>query len=300
MEAAAAAAVGGDAEPRALPTLTKILKYFLDRAKAEASKAGERGLRIALEEDRSNVTQMTRRTNGNYLGLHRDRRGPLLDNLVARSENRSGTVRPSAFAVLIDDQLEPHRELHRQIVPDLAPRRPTSRPKPAARPVWRLVSVRPPTSARGHRRDRAAGAGGTWSRGRRREVIWPERCPGGAWGCRPGQGGEYRMTLLAFRSRPREAGHRRPDLGRHCGDARCGRRHRDAWRRPRCAILRTIAFGVLVFMVFLPPAAQFCASRSLRILLSATPRMSAVSRLLCPFPLSSIAASLRSSVSSLT
>ena len=38
-------------------------------------------------------------------------------------------------------------------------------------------------------------------------VVWPERCPGGACGCRPGQGGEDRVTLLAFRSRPREAGH---------------------------------------------------------------------------------------------
>jgi hypothetical protein len=34
-----------------------------------------------------------------------------------------------------------------------------------------------------------------------------ERCPGGACGCRPGQGGEDRVTLLALRSRPREAGH---------------------------------------------------------------------------------------------
>jgi hypothetical protein len=38
-------------------------------------------------------------------------------------------------------------------------------------------------------------------------LVWPERCPGGACGCRPGQGGEDRVTLLAFRSRPREAGH---------------------------------------------------------------------------------------------
>jgi hypothetical protein len=36
MEAAAAAVVGGDAVPRALPTLTKILRYFLDRAEVEA------------------------------------------------------------------------------------------------------------------------------------------------------------------------------------------------------------------------------------------------------------------------
>jgi hypothetical protein len=41
------------------------------------------------------------------------------------------------------------------------------------------------------------------------EARGPERCPGGACGCRPGQGGEEggRVTLLAFRSRPREAGH---------------------------------------------------------------------------------------------
>ena len=38
-------------------------------------------------------------------------------------------------------------------------------------------------------------------------LVWPERCPGGACGCRPGQGGEDSVTLLAFRSRPREAGH---------------------------------------------------------------------------------------------
>jgi hypothetical protein len=49
MEAAAAAAVGGDAGPRALPTLTKILKYFLDRAEAEASKAGGGDAKVICE-----------------------------------------------------------------------------------------------------------------------------------------------------------------------------------------------------------------------------------------------------------
>jgi hypothetical protein len=38
-------------------------------------------------------------------------------------------------------------------------------------------------------------------------LVWPERRPGDACGCRPGQGGEDRVTLLAFRSRPGEAGH---------------------------------------------------------------------------------------------
>jgi hypothetical protein len=38
MEAAAATAVGGDADPRLLPTLTKILKYFLDEAGKRAQK----------------------------------------------------------------------------------------------------------------------------------------------------------------------------------------------------------------------------------------------------------------------
>jgi hypothetical protein len=42
---------------------------------------------------------------------------------------------------------------------------------------------------------------------RKPKLGWPERCPGGACGCRPGQGVEDRVTLLAFRSRPREAGH---------------------------------------------------------------------------------------------
>jgi hypothetical protein len=36
-------------------------------------------------------------------------------------------------------------------------------------------------------------------------LVWPERCPGGACGCRPGQGGEDRVpTRLSL---PREAGH---------------------------------------------------------------------------------------------
>jgi hypothetical protein len=61
MEAAAAAAVGGDAEPRALPTLTKILRYFLDRAEAEASKAGGGDAKIVCEmlrEARTTAAQL--------------------------------------------------------------------------------------------------------------------------------------------------------------------------------------------------------------------------------------------------
>jgi hypothetical protein len=49
MEAAAAAAVGGDAHPRAAPTLSKIMKYFLDRAEAEASKAGGGDAKVVCE-----------------------------------------------------------------------------------------------------------------------------------------------------------------------------------------------------------------------------------------------------------
>jgi hypothetical protein len=39
MEAAAAAGLGGDDDPRAVPTLTKIMKYF-DKAEEEARKQG--------------------------------------------------------------------------------------------------------------------------------------------------------------------------------------------------------------------------------------------------------------------
>ena len=63
MEAAAAAAVGGDADPRALPTLTKILKYFLDRAEAEASKAGGGDAKVICEmlrEARTTAAQLAR------------------------------------------------------------------------------------------------------------------------------------------------------------------------------------------------------------------------------------------------
>jgi hypothetical protein len=61
MEAAAAAAVGGDADPRALPTLPKILKYFLDRAEAEASKAGGGDAKVICEmlrEARTTAAQL--------------------------------------------------------------------------------------------------------------------------------------------------------------------------------------------------------------------------------------------------
>jgi hypothetical protein len=61
-----------------------------------------------------------------------------------------------------------------------------------------------------------------------------ERCPGGACGCRPGQGGEDRVTLLAFRSRPREAV--------HISDrARCCCRLR-AWRACLCVRLKGAFF----------------------------------------------------------
>jgi hypothetical protein len=61
MEAAAAAAVGGDADPRALPTLTKILRYFLDRAEAEASKPGGGDAKVVcdmLREARTTAAQL--------------------------------------------------------------------------------------------------------------------------------------------------------------------------------------------------------------------------------------------------
>jgi hypothetical protein len=61
MEAAAAAALGGDADPRALPTLTKILRYFLDRAEAEASKAGGGDAKVVCEmlrEARTTAAQL--------------------------------------------------------------------------------------------------------------------------------------------------------------------------------------------------------------------------------------------------
>ena len=60
-EAAAAAAVGGDADPRALPTLTKILRYFLERAEAEASKAGGGDAKVVCEmlrEARTTAAQL--------------------------------------------------------------------------------------------------------------------------------------------------------------------------------------------------------------------------------------------------
>jgi hypothetical protein len=49
LEASAAAVVGGNADPRALPTLIKILRYFLDRAEAEASKAGGGDAKVVCE-----------------------------------------------------------------------------------------------------------------------------------------------------------------------------------------------------------------------------------------------------------
>jgi hypothetical protein len=61
MEAAAAGAVGGDADPRALPTLTKILRYFLDRAEAEVSKAGGGDAKVVCEmlrEARTTAAQL--------------------------------------------------------------------------------------------------------------------------------------------------------------------------------------------------------------------------------------------------
>jgi hypothetical protein len=61
MEAAAAAALGGDADPRALPTLTRILRYFLDRAEAEASKAGGGDAKVVCEmlrEARTTAAQL--------------------------------------------------------------------------------------------------------------------------------------------------------------------------------------------------------------------------------------------------
>jgi len=61
MEAAAEAAVGGDADPRALPTLSKILRYFLDRAEAEASKAGGGDAKVVCEmlrEARTTAAQL--------------------------------------------------------------------------------------------------------------------------------------------------------------------------------------------------------------------------------------------------
>ena len=61
MEAAAVAALGRDADPRALPTLTKILRYFLDRAEDEASKAGGGDAKVICEmlrEARTTAAQL--------------------------------------------------------------------------------------------------------------------------------------------------------------------------------------------------------------------------------------------------
>jgi hypothetical protein len=60
-DAAAAAALGGDADARALPTLTKILRYFLDRAEAEASRAGGGDAKVVCEmlrEARTTAAQL--------------------------------------------------------------------------------------------------------------------------------------------------------------------------------------------------------------------------------------------------
>jgi hypothetical protein len=61
LEAAAVAAVGGNADPHAVPTLSKIMKYFLDKADEEARKQGGGDVKVVCEmlrEARTTAAQL--------------------------------------------------------------------------------------------------------------------------------------------------------------------------------------------------------------------------------------------------